>query len=196
MRFPKFVGAAMVAAAVTVSLAACGGEDDADAVPTVPATSSAAASTGAAASSGAQGGGIGNVTNSRVLPTVAQLNAMLETALDPDVPNSQKVALVQHSERDPDIFDKLVQARRDNPDVRYSIRGPVRTDGPNRGKVRVNVKLPEQAPTDIDAQIVFDHGRWKLASSTVCPLITGNGVSSAMCPSASTSRTGSTSATR
>ncbi|MEP9391323.1 hypothetical protein ABLE92_07125 [Gordonia sp. VNQ95] len=177
MKFPKFVGAVMIAAAVTAGLTACGGDDGSDDIPTIPATSSSTASDGS------------DVTNPDSPPSVATLNQMLDTALDPQVPNAQKVVLVQNSEKDPSVFDKLVEARQQNQDVTYTLKGPVTVDGPNRATVRATVKLPDQAPQDIDAQIVYDNGRWKLASSFVCPLITNNGVTSAMCPSTSTRRT-------
>jgi hypothetical protein len=180
LKFPKFVGAVMITAAVTVSVAACSSDDSADDIPTVAQTTTSSAASTA-------GGGT-NVTDASNPPSVATLNQMLQTALDPNVPNAQKTQLVQNSQKDPAVFDKLVQARKENPDVTYQIRGPVTTDGPNRASVRVQVKLPDQQPQDIDAQIVYDGGRWKLASSFVCPLITTNGVTSAMCPTSSSTR--------
>ena len=105
MKFPKFVGAAIMAAAVATSLAACSSSDDSDDVPTVATTTSAAA-TSEAGASGADAG----VTNPNVRPSVATLNAMLDKALDPNVPNSEKTELVQGSEKDPQLFDKLVKA--------------------------------------------------------------------------------------
>ncbi|MGC5246547.1 hypothetical protein ACPXB3_06440 [Gordonia sp. DT219] len=178
MKFPKFVGAVMITAAVTVGVAACGSNDSSDDIPTVAPSTTSAASTSASGDA---------VTNPTQPPPVATLNQMLQTALDPNVPNAQKTLLVQNSEKDPAVFDKLVQLRKDNPGAGYQIRGPVTADGPNRASVRVQVKLPDQQPQDIDAQIVYDNGRWKLASSFICPLITNNGVTSPMCPSATPS---------
>ncbi|MGV9859137.1 hypothetical protein ACWDTD_10850 [Gordonia sp. NPDC003425] len=175
MKFPKFVAAAIMATAVVTSVAACGGSDDSDDVPTVGTTTTATTQTGA---SGADAG----VTNPNVRPSVATLNDMLNTALDPNVPNSQKTELVQGSEKDPAIFDKLVQARKENPDVTYQIFPPVIPAGPKKATVKVQVKLPDNPPTKVDAQIVYDGGRWKLAADSVCPLLSGNNVKSAMCP--------------
>lgn len=179
MKFPKFVGAVMITAAVTVSVAACS-SDSSDDIPTVAQTTTSSAASTA-------GGGT-NVTDASNPPSVATLNQMLQTALDPNVPNAQKTQLVQNSQKDPAIFGKLVQLKTDNPGATYQIRGPVTTDGPNRASVRVQVKLPDQQPQDIDAQIVYDGGRWKLASSFVCPLITTNGVTTPMCPTSSSTR--------
>ena len=176
MKFPKFVGAAIMAAAVATSLAACSSSDDSDDVPTVATTTSAAA-TSEAGASGADAG----VTNPNVRPSVATLNAMLDKALDPNVPNSEKTELVQGSEKDPQLFDKLVKAREDNKDVTYQIFPPVIPAGPNKATVKVQVKLPDNPPTKLDAQIVYDGGRWKLASDSVCPILSGNNIKSAMC---------------
>ena len=176
MKFPKFVGAAVMTVAVATSLAACSSSDDSDDVPTVAATTSAAA-TSEAAASGADAG----VTNPNVRPSVATLNAMLNKALDPNVPNSEKTDLVQGSEKDPQLFDKLVKAREDNKDVTYQIFPPVIAAGPNKATVKVQVKLPDNPPTKLDAQIVYDGGRWKLASDSVCPILSGNNIKSAMC---------------
>ena len=176
MKFPKFVGAAIMAAAVATSLAACSSSDDSDDVPTVATTTSAAA-TSEAGASGADAG----VTNPNVRPSVATLNAMLDKALDPNVPNSEKTELVQGSEKDPQLFDKLVKAREDNKDVTYQIFPPVIPAGPHQATVKVQVKLPDNPPTKLDAQIVYADGRWKLASDSVCPILSGNNIKSAMC---------------
>ncbi|RPA63473.1 hypothetical protein EF294_08210 [Gordonia oryzae] len=174
------MGAVMITAAVTVSVAACSSGDSSDDIPTVAQTTTSSAASTA-------GGGT-NVTDASNPPSVATLNQMLQTALDPNVPNAQKTQLVQNSQKDPSIFNRLVKLKSDNPGASYQIRGPVTTDGPNRASVRVQVKLPDQQPQDIDAQIVYDGGRWKLASSFVCPLITSNGVTTPMCPSSTSTR--------
>lgn len=173
MKFQKIVTAAFIAASIT-SLAACGGnDDDVPSVPTVASTTSAAAGSDAA------------VTDPNTRPTVATLNAMLDKALDPNVPNSEKTQLVEGSEADPNVFDKLVQAKKDNPDVTYQIYPPVIPAGPNKASVKVQVKIGENPPTKLDAGIVYTDGRWKLSKDTVCPLVTANNVTTPMCASTS-----------
>lgn len=172
MKFPKFVSAAMIAGAVTMGVAACGGDDSSD-VPEVPTVVSTAPSGSAAE---------GDVTNPSVRPSVATLNEMLNKALDPNVPNSEKTQLVQGSEKDPNIFDKLVKAKAENPDATYELSPPVLAAGPNRGSVKVTVQLPGNPAQKLDAQIVYDKGRWKLASDSVCPVLQFQNIRSAMCP--------------
>nr|WP_202422026.1 hypothetical protein [Gordonia sp. SID5947] len=161
----------MIAASVA-SVAACG-SDDSD-VPDVPTVSSAASSADA-------GGSSDDVTDPNKRPSVETLNAMLTKALDPNVPNSEKTELVEGSSADPTVFDKLVKAKQDNPDVTYEIFPPVIPDGPNKATVKVQVKLPDNPPTKLDAGIVYTDGRWMLSSATVCPLITANNVTTPMC---------------
>lgn len=163
----------MIAATVTMGVAAC--SDDSDSAPSVPMASSSAAQSGQA-----QGGD--SLTNPNQRPDVKSLNDMLNKALDANVPNSQKTQLVQNSEKDPQIFDKLVKAKTDNPDANYQIYPPVLAAGPNRASVKVQVKLPDNPPSKVDAQIVFDKGRWKLASQTVCPILSFQKIKSPMCP--------------
>ncbi|GAB90378.1 hypothetical protein [Gordonia rhizosphera] len=174
MKFSKIVTAALIAGSIA-TVAACG-SDDSD-VPSVPTVSSATAASGTA----------GGVTDPNTRPSVATLNQMLTEALDPDVPNAEKTRLVEGSSADPTVFDKLVQAKEENPDVTYEIFPPVIPAGPNKATVKVQVKLPDNPPTKLDASIVYVDGRWKLSKDTVCPLITANNIESPMCVTASTS---------
>ncbi|GAB19319.1 hypothetical protein GOEFS_081_00080 [Gordonia effusa NBRC 100432] len=177
LRFAKFVAAAAVLGAAA-TLTACGTDDEAPIVPTAPSSSSAAESSTASAD------GITGVTDPNKRPTVAVLNKMLDKALDADAPASEKTLLVQGSEKDPQVFTKLDKALKDNPGVTYKIFPPVIPAGPKKANVKVQVKLPGEVPTKLEASIVFDDGRWKLANSTVCPLLSANNVKSAMCPTA------------
>lgn len=170
MKFPtKFMTAAVIAGSMAL-FAGCGSDDEA---PLPPVQS---------AQTGAQGGG--GVTDAQTPPTVAALNEMLNEALDPNVPSADKVELVEGAEADPGIFDQLVKAREENPDVSYEIFDPVIPAGPNKATVKVQIVIPDTPPTKLDAGIVFDDGRWKLAQSTVCPLVLGAGLESPMCAAA------------
>lgn len=173
-------------AGMAVSVAACGGGDD-DGLPPLPPVSTSTQASAPAESVGKYE--VTGVTNPKVRPTVKTLNKMLDLALDPDVPNSAKTQLVEGSEKDPDVFNKLVQARKDNPDATYKIFPPVIPAGPKRATVKVQVKIGENPPAKAEAGIVFVDGRWKLSKDTVCPLLSGNNVKTAMCPApAQTSR--------
>ncbi|GAA3038279.1 hypothetical protein GCM10010528_18520 [Gordonia defluvii] len=188
MKLPKVFAGVMVAG-VALSVAACGGNSDDGLPPLSPVSTTTQAS--AAASSGGKYDLTG-VTNPKVRPTVKTLNKMLDLALDPNVPNSEKTNLVEGSEKDPDVFNKLVQARKDNPDATYKIFPPVIPAGPKRATVKVQVKIGENPPAKAEAGIVFVDGRWKLSRDTVCPLLSGNNVKTAMCPAPAASHPGTT----
>ncbi|PXW32270.1 UNVERIFIED_CONTAM: hypothetical protein DES50_10350 [Williamsia faeni] len=173
MKLRKFVTAG-VAVCAFLSIAAC--SDDSDS----PATTTAA--TSSAATSSAAGGGL---TDPSKPPTAAELNTMLQKALDPNIPASEKTDLVQDSEKDPKIFDTLVDAAAANPDLEYQIVAPVRPAGTNQAKANVKVKFPDTPEQQVEALIVFDDGTWKLSSTTVCLLLSAANKTSPMCPATS-----------
>lgn len=175
MKYRKFIGAVMIAGAVSAAAVGCGGDEDNNPLGEAGATTEQAEN--------GNGGAEDDVTDPTKRPTVDTLNEMLTTALDPDVPNSEKAELVEGADRDPEIFDRLVQAQAENPDVDYVLLDPVVPAGAGRATVKVEITLPDSPPTTLDAQIVFDDGRWKLASDSVCPLLAGQEIQSPMCAS-------------
>lgn len=181
MNIRKLAGG-FVIAGVLATTAACGGSND-SAVPPVPTAPSTTTSTTAAAT-----GADAEMTNPNKVPSVAALNDMLQKALDPSIKPADKVELVEGSEVDPALFNELVKAKKDNPHVTYQIKKPILKDGPKRAKVKVEIKLPDNPPTKIDASIVFDNGRWKLSKQTVCPLLGQTDVKSPLCADSSSSK--------
>ncbi len=179
MKLPKIFAGVLVAG-MALSVAACGGGDDGGLPPLPPVSASTQASAADSAAAGKYD--LPGVTNPKVRPSVKTLNKMLDLALDPNVPNSEKTKLVEGSEKDPDVFDKLVQARKDNPDATYKIFPPVIPAGPKRATVKVQLKIGENPPAKAEASIVYVNGRWKLSKDTVCPLLSGNNVRTPMCP--------------
>ncbi|MFT3900313.1 MAG: hypothetical protein QM728_08725 [Gordonia sp. (in: high G+C Gram-positive bacteria)] len=178
MKLSKMIAGVMITG-MALTVAACGGNDSDDLPPLEPVSSSVETSAPAAATGKYD---LTGVTNPKKPPRIAVLNNMLEMALDPAVPNSEKTKLVEGSEMDPGVFDKLVQARKENPDATYKIFPPVIPAGPRKATVKVQVKIGDNPPAKAEAGIVFVGGRWKLAKNTVCPLVTGNNVKTAMCP--------------
>lgn len=179
MKLRKFVTAG-VALCAFVSIAACsddGGSDD----PTTTTTTTSVADPNSSASPG-DGGGL---TDPKKPPTAAALNTMLETALNPDIPNTEKTELVEGSDADPEIFDKLIAGMKANPDVTYEIVAPVRPAGANQAKANVKINFPDQPQTQVEALIAYNEGRWKLSKTTVCLLLSGANEKSPMCPATS-----------
>ncbi|MGZ8180208.1 hypothetical protein ACXVUM_19990 [Williamsia sp. SKLECPSW1] len=176
MKLQKILTAGLAVVAALTFTAACSDGSD-GAVDNGPATSSATSTT-------TDNGGT-SVTDPSTPPSAATLNALLTKALDPNVPASDKTDLVQGSEADPQLFDKLVKAKEDLQGVTYQLVPPVIASGNGQATVKVKVKLPNVPEQTIDAAIVYDQGKWKLAKTTVCPLLAANNVQSAMCPPAS-----------
>lgn len=178
MKFRKFVTAG-VAVCAFLSIAACSDDGDGGGGSTTTTSASTESST-----SGSPGGEAA-LSDPKKPPTAAALNKMLEKALDPNVPGTEKTELVEGSEKDPALFDKLVKGRQDNPGLTYEIVAPVRPAGTNQAKANVKVKFPDQPQQQVEALIAFDNGRWKLSSTTVCLLLSGANVQSPMCPATS-----------
>lgn len=176
MKFRKFVTAG-VAVCAFLSIAACSDDGGGSSDPTTTTSTTASSETST--------GGAGSLTDAKKPPTAAALNQMLEKALDPNVPATEKTELVEGSEKDPALFDKLVAGREANPDLTYEIVAPVRPAGTNQAKANVKVQLPDAPQQQVEALIVFDNGTWKLSSTTVCLLLSGANVQSPMCPASS-----------
>ncbi|GAA1893168.1 MAG: hypothetical protein INR72_04365 [Williamsia herbipolensis] len=176
MKLQKILTAGLAVVAALTFTAACSDSSD-DGATADPAASSAT-------SSAVDTGGT-SVTDPSQPPSAATLNGLLEKALNPSIPASQKTDLVQGSSADPQLFDKLVKAKQDNPTVTYRLVPPVIATGNGQATVKVQVKLPNVPEQTVDAAIVYDQGKWKLAKTTVCPLLLANNVQSAMCPAAS-----------
>lgn len=162
--------------------AACGGGND-DLIAPISHASAASSSSAAASPSAAtaEEGYEAELTNKNKRPTVEALNWMLQQALAPDIKAKDKTDLVEGSEVDPGLFNQLVKAAKDNPDVTYEIKKPITGAGPGKANVKVEVRIPDNPPTKLDASIVYDNGRWKLSKSTVCPLLQGANVESPLC---------------
>ncbi|PZU03241.1 MAG: hypothetical protein DI630_05680 [Gordonia sp. (in: high G+C Gram-positive bacteria)] len=169
-----------VALCAFVSIAACSDDGGSDDPTTTTTTTSVAGPSDSADPSGAPG-----LTDSKKPPTAAALNTMLETALDPNIPNTEKTELVEGSDADPEIFDKLIAGMKANPDVTYEIVAPVRPAGANQAKANVKINFPDQPQTQVEALIAYNEGRWKLSKTTVCLLLSGANEKSPMCPATS-----------
>ena len=176
MKLRKFVTAG-VALCAFVSIAACSDDGGSDDPTTTTTTTSVADPSGSTAP--------GGLTDPKKPPTAAALNDMLTVALDPNIPNTEKTELVEGSDADPEIFDKLIAGMKANPDVTYEIVAPVRPAGANQAKANVKINFPDQPQTQVEALIAYNEGRWKLSKTTVCLLLSGANEKSPMCPATS-----------
>ncbi|GAA1001900.1 hypothetical protein [Tsukamurella strandjordii] len=112
-------------------------------------------------------------------PSAAQLEAMLERAVDPSVPSAAKVDLVQGATpADAPLFDELVRLRQNNPQFTWHIGKPVLEEfGVSRAPVSGLVGGANQTAY---ATFVFEGG-WKLQRDYACDIVAQVGRSAPSC---------------
>lgn len=151
MKSSKTIMAACVALALVGSIAACGSDDGEEPTATAASTSAKVA-----------------------LPKPAELNTLLDKALDPKVPLAEKRGLVEDGDQAPPaMFDALVKGKRDNPGATYEIVPPI-SPGPNRNTAiaKFNIKLnPRDAPINSDVTLVYQKETWRLSKASACVLL-------------------------
>ena len=153
------LSAAILALGASVSLAACSSSDE-DAAN----SSSAAKPTGETSAS---------QVVSTEMPSVEQLNEILTKASDPNVPQEEKVQLVQGSETAPELFDVMSQSQAES-GATFEVVAPV-IPGlvPDSALATVHINTPDgQQQTADQVEFINDGGTWKLSQTWACVLVT------------------------
>lgn len=167
----RYTGRAVLAGlavAAALTMTACSSNDDSS---TTHHASSAAATTTAPQAP---------------LPSVAQLNAEVQKALDPSTPLAEKNSYFQGVTADPELATKL-QKQYAASNIKIQVIGVDGRGGDNAmatAQLTVNGKQQDQ-PAQV--AIVYEDGKWKIAKAFVCQGLSMAGESSAACPSAPTS---------
>ena len=107
------------------------------------------------------------------MPTVEQLNEILTKAADPNVPQEEKVKLVQGSETAPELFDVMAQSQAES-GATFEVVDPV-VPGlmPDSALATVNINTPDgQQQTADQVEFINEDGSWKLSQSWACVLVT------------------------
>lgn len=107
------------------------------------------------------------------MPTVGQLNEILTKAADPNVPQEEKVKLVQGSETAPELFDVMAQSQAES-GATFEVVDPV-VPGlmPDSALATVNINTPDgQQQTADQVEFINEDGSWKLSQSWACVLVT------------------------
>ncbi|WP_024793121.1 hypothetical protein [Tomitella biformata] len=172
MNFSKPVIAA-VALAAALSLTACGSSGDGGSTETTAKTTTSTSSATAAPTDGVP-----------AMPTVDELNTKFRMALDPAVPEAEKIALVQGLEADPTLLqqlsDKVAQAEADGLVSDITVVGPLTPISAEQMSVPFTMNFNGQlTPSAVD--VVVDQGEWKLAKSSICNLATLLDIASPAC---------------
>ncbi|MGU3434122.1 hypothetical protein ACNHUS_14010 [Actinomycetes bacterium M1A6_2h] len=159
------VGGMAVAAALTMT--ACSSDDGGT---TATTTTTAAATTSATAATG----------DLPPVPTAAELNADLQRGLDPNVPVSEKVGLVQGAEADPDLITKVADAARQNNAT--VVVNDVTDLGDGTLSANGTITVNGQA-NPLQVAFVAEDGVWKLANANACQIVSLAQITSPACPS-------------
>jgi len=153
-------GTAILAA---LTMTACSSDDNGASATT---TTKAAATTTAAANS-----------DLPPVPSVAELNTQLQTALDPTVPAEQKSEYVQGIEADPAFVNQLADA------FNQSGATVVVTDVQDFGDtVQANATLTLNGqPNLVTVPFVPEAGKWKIQKAWACMMLTNLQLQSPSC---------------
>ncbi|GAB0106357.1 hypothetical protein JMUB6875_53410 [Nocardia sp. JMUB6875] len=143
------IAVAALAVVTVLGLSACGSDDKKD---SKPKTTTSKATTSQVAYPPA--------------PTAADLNAQLQKALDPNVPDSEKLDMMQGVSADPTLPNRLAEAYKQNnatitvTNVTDLGNGTLTADA----QVAVNGGQPQQAVVPF----VAEDGKWKVQKEWIC----------------------------
>lgn len=117
------------------------------------------------------------------LPTAAELNAMLKTGLDPNVPASEKTNLVEGIEADPELINQVAQAAVAN-NVQVEVLDPVYDAGDGTAAAALQASINGEPASGLSADFVPapDGTHWQLAKTTVCTLTQALNIQTPVCP--------------
>lgn len=164
-----------LAIAAALGMTACSDDsNDAGGSSTSVATSASQESGSAGAS-----GTAGKQSNVPPAPTADELNAMLQKGLDPAVPATEKTDMIQGSEADPELINRVATAvQQNNASVKVT---EVQDAGDGTAIAKADVTFNGQ--TNVNAvQLVFDNGKWKLDKGFACNIVQIAQLQSAACP--------------
>jgi len=151
------IAIAGLAVVASLGLTACGGDDSGnDAKPTKTTTSAA---------------------NTPAVPTAAELNTQLQRALDPAVPNSEKLEMVQGIEADPELPSRLAQAYKDT-GATVEVTDVTAFGDTLNAKAKIVLNGQENIA---DVPFVAEDGKWKVQKAWACTMLTNLGQQSVAC---------------
>ncbi|MFC9896496.1 hypothetical protein ACFVMC_22650 [Nocardia sp. NPDC127579] len=112
------------------------------------------------------------------VPSAADLNAQLQRALDPNVPNAEKLQWIQGAEADPELPGRLAEAYR-----AANATVEVIEVIPFGDTINAKAKLVFNGQESIaDVPFVAENGQWKVQKQWVCQMLELAGQTSTACP--------------
>ncbi|MFI9510828.1 hypothetical protein [Nocardia sp. NPDC052566] len=153
-------GLAIVAA---LTMTACGSDDKKDtAKPAKTSTSQKAAASN---------------TNLPPVPSVADLNTQLQRALDPSVPNGEKLDMVQGAQADPELPNILAEAYKQT-GAKIEVTEVTAFGDTINAKAKITLNGQENIA---DVPFVAENGKWKVQKAWACQMLTNFGKQSPAC---------------
>ncbi|MGQ4615037.1 hypothetical protein [Nocardia sp. R7R-8] len=141
------IAAAGLAVVAALSLAACGSDDKSDSHTTHTTTAAASAT-----------------ANVPAPPTVDELNATLQRALDPSVPNEEKADLVQGIQADPSLPNRLAEAFH-QANATAVVTGVTTFGDTVTAQAKFTINGQEN---QVDVPFVLEDGKWKVQKAWAC----------------------------
>ncbi|MGS2805212.1 hypothetical protein [Nocardia sp. MW-W600-9] len=118
-----------------------------------------------------------NAANLPAVPTVPQLSEQLTTALDPSIPNEQKLDFVQGGAADPELPNRLAVAAKD---AGVQVEVTEVTSFGDSVNAKANFTLNGQTNV-VDVPFVAEDGKWKVQKTWACGMLTNLGQQSVAC---------------
>lgn len=103
-------------------------------------------------------------------PTLKQLQGLLDRALDPAVPTSEKRDTVEGAQSAPELFDKITQAKQEA-QATITLSGQIIPIDPTTRTVHAEMTIPGQPAQSGEVKFVYDKKQWKISKSYVCTTI-------------------------
>ncbi|MFI1918809.1 hypothetical protein [Nocardia sp. NPDC020380] len=142
-----------------LGLTACGSGDKGDTKPAATTSAAAAATSASAAPSG----------NFPPVPTAADLNAELQKALDSNIPDDQKLDLMQGVSADPSLPSRLVAAFKQN-NATITVNN-VTDLGNGSATADASATINGGAPNQMVVPLVVEDGKWKVQKEWICNML-------------------------
>ncbi|MRH92520.1 hypothetical protein GFY24_34735 [Nocardia sp. SYP-A9097] len=147
------IAVATLAVVTVLGLSACGSGDKKES--TKPAKTSTSQTTAA--------------QNYPPAPTAADLNAELQKALDPSVPDSEKLDQLQGVAADPNLPSRMIEAYKQN-QATITVTG-VTDLGNGTLTADAQVAVAGGAPQSAVVPFVAEDGKWKVQKEWICNML-------------------------
>ena len=158
-----------LAIAAAVTMTACSSDDGGD---TAGGSSSSVATSAETTTAAA-------AANTPPAPSAEELNAMLQKGLDPAIPATEKTDMIQGSEADPELINRVATAvQQNNATVQV-----VAVEDAKDGTAIANANVTFNGQTNPAAvQLLFEDGKWKRDKAFACNIVQLAQLQSAACP--------------